>query len=109
MKLHIPVYVHTYMYVCKDVAENVGWEKITGKQRDKSSPYIGRPRVRTKMKATYYLFKYLGDPCVAQRFSACLWPRVYPGDRDSIPHWAPCTEPASPSACVSASLCISHE
>ena len=29
--------------------------------------------------------------------------------RDGIPHRAPCMEPASPSACVSASLCVSHE
>ena len=30
---------------------------------------------------------------------------------DQVPHQAPCTEPASPSACVSASLslCVSHE
>ena len=35
------------------------------------------------------------------------------GSRDRVPHQAPCMEPASPSACVSASLslsfCISHE
>ena len=24
------------------------------------------------------------------------------GSRDQVPHWAPCMEPASPSACVSA-------
>ena len=31
--------------------------------------------------------------------------------RDQVPHWAPCMEPASPSACVSAScsLCVSRE
>ena len=31
--------------------------------------------------------------------------------RDRVPHQAPCMEPASPSACVSASLslCVSHE
>ena len=28
---------------------------------------------------------------------------------DRVPRWAPCMEPASPSACVSASLCVSHE
>ena len=28
---------------------------------------------------------------------------------DQVPHRAPCMEPASPSACVSASLCVSHE
>ena len=26
---------------------------------------------------------------------------------DQVPHWAPCEEPASPSACVSASLSVS--
>ena len=28
---------------------------------------------------------------------------------DRVPCQAPCMEPASPSACVSASLCVSHE
>ena len=30
-----------------------------------------------------------------------------PGCQDRIPHWAPYIEPASPSACVSASLSVS--
>ena len=29
---------------------------------------------------------------------------MIPGSRDRVPHRAPCMEPASPSACVSASL-----
>ena len=29
--------------------------------------------------------------------------------QDRVPHRAPCREPASSSACVSASLCVSHE
>ena len=29
------------------------------------------------------------------------------GSRDLVPHWAPLKEPASPSACVSASLYVS--
>ena len=29
------------------------------------------------------------------------------GSWDRVPHWAPCMEPASPSACVSASLSVS--
>ena len=32
--------------------------------------------------------------------------------RDRVPHWGPCMEcmePASPSACVSACLCVFHE
>ena len=31
------------------------------------------------------------------------------GSRDQVPHQAPCMEPTSSSAYVSASLCISHE
>ena len=31
------------------------------------------------------------------------------GTRDQVTCRAPCEEPASPSACVSASLCVSHE
>ena len=31
------------------------------------------------------------------------------GSWDQVPHRAPHREPASPSACVSASLCVSHE
>ena len=30
-----------------------------------------------------------------------------PGVWDRVPHWASCEEPASPSACVSASLSVS--
>ena len=29
---------------------------------------------------------------------------VIPESRDQVPHWAPCREPAAPSACVSVSL-----
>ena len=32
-----------------------------------------------------------------------------PRSQDRAPHWAPHREPASPSVCVSASLCFSHE
>ena len=31
------------------------------------------------------------------------------GSWDQVLHWAPLREPASLSACVSASLCVSHE
>ena len=35
---------------------------------------------------------------------------LIPGSWDQVPHWAPCEEPASPSAYVSASsLCVSLE
>ena len=48
------------------------------------------------------------DPWVAQRFGACLWPRARswrPGIESHI--GLRCMEPASPSACVSASLSLS--
>ena len=32
---------------------------------------------------------------------------MIPGSWDQVLHWAPCREPASPSAYVSASLCVS--
>ena len=49
-----------------------------------------------------------GDPWVAQRFSACLSAQgVILEFRDLVPHQAPCMEPASLSACVSASLSLS--
>ena len=44
---------------------------------------------------------------VAQRFSAARG--VILAIRDQVPRRAPSMEPASPSACVSASLCVSHE
>ena len=34
---------------------------------------------------------------------------VIPGSQDGVPHRVPCREPASPSASVFASLCVSHE
>ena len=36
---------------------------------------------------------------------------VIPESRNRVPHQDPCTEPTSPSACVSSSLsvCVSHE
>ena len=34
---------------------------------------------------------------------------VVPGSWDRVLLWAPCREPASPSAYVSAFLCVSHE
>ena len=38
---------------------------------------------------------------VAQRFSTSFSPGPDPGGPDWVLHWAPCMEPASPSACVS--------
>ena len=47
----------------------------------------------------------------AQRLSLCLplAQGVTPGSWDRVPHRAPCMESASPSACVCASLRVSHE
>ena len=41
--------------------------------------------------------------------SVCLRLRVILGSQDRGPHQAPCEEPASPSAYVSASFSVSHE
>ena len=50
---------------------------------------------------------------VAQQFSAAFSPGRDLETRDQDPHRAPCLEPASPSACVSASLsaslCVSRD
>ena len=48
-----------------------------------------------------------GQPRVAQLFSAACSPGRDPGVPGSGPSRAPCMEPASPSACVSASLFLS--
>ena len=44
-----------------------------------------------------------------QRFSAAFGWGMILETGDQGPRQAPCTEPASPSACVSASLSLSHE
>ena len=49
---------------------------------------------------------HLGGSVVASLPSAQV---VIPGSWDQVLHQAPCGEPVSPSACVSASLCVSHE
>ena len=46
---------------------------------------------------------------VVQRLSAACSLGCDPGDLGSSPGRAPCMEPVSPSACVSASLSVSHE
>ena len=48
---------------------------------------------------------------VAQQLSGCLWLRSWsrPGSWDRVLHHAPHREPASPSAYIFASLCISHD
>ena len=48
-------------------------------------------------------FGLLGDSVVK---GLPLAQGVILGSWDQIPHQAPCEEPASPSACVSASLCV---
>ena len=52
----------------------------------------------------------LGGTWVAQSVKQLPSTQVMiPGSWDRVLHWAPCREPASPSAYVSASLCVSHE
>ena len=48
-----------------------------------------------------------GAAWMAQGFSATFSPGVILETRDRVPHRASCMEPASPSACISASLCLS--
>ena len=56
-------------------------------------------------------FHFLGHLGVSVVEHLPLAQGVIPGSWDRVLHWAPCREPASPSACVSASLylCVSHE
>ena len=59
-----------------------------------------------------YIFSYLilivlyWAAQVAQQFSAASAEGVIPETRDQVPYRAPCIEPTSPSAYVSASLCL---
>ena len=65
-----------------------------------------------KKKKDKYKKWHLWAARVAQRFGAAFGPGCDPEDPgDWVPRWASCMEPASPSACVSASLsvCVSHE
>ena len=48
---------------------------------------------------------HLGGSVVERRPSA---QGLIPGSWDRVLHRVPCMEPASPSACVSVSLCVSH-
>ena len=52
----------------------------------------------------------LGQPLGPSSLAPPSAQGVIPETRDRVPHRAPCWEPASPSACVSASLslCVSH-
>ena len=48
------------------------------------------------------------DAWMAQQLNICLWLwGVILGSGDRVLHQAPCKEPTSPSACVSASLSVS--
>ena len=52
------------------------------------------------------LWGHLGGSAVEHLPSA---QGVILGSWNRVPHWAPRMEPAIPSACVSASLCVSHK
>ena len=49
---------------------------------------------------------FLGAPGWLSGLSICLWLMIL-GSWDQVPHQAPCGEPASPSAYVSASFYVS--
>ena len=48
-----------------------------------------------------------GKPRWLSSLAPAFSPSMILGSRDQVPCRAPCMEPASPSACVSASLCVS--
>ena len=51
--------------------------------------------------AEWWLVGLLGASAIEPLPSAQV---VIPQSRNRVPHWAPCMEPATPSACVSASV-----
>ena len=53
-----------------------------------------------------YKIWVLGIPGWLSGSAPSFGPGRDPGLRDRVPHRAPCMEPASPSACVSASVCV---
>ena len=55
----------------------------------------------------FVLKRILRDAWVAQWLNMPFAQVVIPGSWDQVLHQAPHREPASPSACVSASLCVS--
>ena len=57
----------------------------------------------------YFKIKNVGQPGWLSGLAPRLARGVILGSRDRVPRRAPCMEPASPSACVSASLSVSHE
>ena len=54
-------------------------------------------------------YKRTAQGCLGGSVVECLPSAqgVILGSGDQVPHQAPCMEPASPSACVSTSLCVS--
>ena len=77
---------------------------LLAKSKDKHLKTHSTSRVESEVSSNR-------DAWVAQQLSICLWLSAwYQNLRiKSHPHWAPWMEPASPSACVSASFCVSHE
>ena len=69
------------------------------------------PLAFSKVLIFVNLFKKykLWDAWVAQGLSLPSAQVIIPESWNRVPHWAPCREPASPSACVTASLSVSHE
>ena len=88
-----------------------GWEWGWIRRRKKRDSLWSSSLGEQDIKVIVTLFKNLNscDAWVAQWLGVCLQPRVWSrSPRIKSPHQASCMEPASPSACVSASLGISH-
>ena len=69
------------------------------------------PKAGAKPLSPTILFKVAvsGRPAGSVVGGLPLAQGVIPRSSDPVPHRAPCMAPASASACVSASLCVSHE
>ena len=67
--------------------------------------WIGWPKPGMLLLKAAAINNYTRGSLGGSVVGACLWPRAEP--RDQVLHRAPGMEPASPSACVSASLSLS--
>ena len=86
--------LHSFHFSCLDCCVFILYKYL--------SPVSNRFHYNNHFKI--YVF---GDAWVAQRLSVYLWLGVILGSWGRVPHQAPCMEPASLYAYVSASLCVS--
>ena len=78
--------------------------RFTSKEREERPGSLGfTPFQVDDACLKHYLLGRLGGSAIER---LPLVQGVIPGSWDRVLHWAPCREPASPSACVSASLCL---